>query len=518
MSPRLPRRVAVTLAVVAATTAASAVAAPPVADQGRLDTTVRFLQDVQNADGGYAGVAGGESDPGISSWVAIALAAAGINPKDQKLEGGADVMTFIERNTVYKKVTDWGRVLLAVQAGGGNGRDFGGVDLVGRLLGSRLEDGSFPYSPDSTLGTVNATAFAVLPLSQSDAPGAADAVRTGAAWLLAHQDPSGAWSPSAPVTGVVDADVTGAVIQALNAAGRHDTPAQARALAWLHTMQNDDGGFGEVRPGEESNTASTSWVVQGLWAAGQDLGDWRPAGRGPLDFLASMQQPDGSISWKQSEAGNPVWMTAYAGPVYAGRPLPIARVATADPPADPDPVPEDPPADPAPAPEAGGAGDPAGGGGRVLAGGGGRGAPLFSAPQPQSQGKTPRGSRQLRASLPPGTKADPPAPATPAAPAPAPPQAAVTPPLATSAQTGQGSPSASATAVPQAAAQAGTVTGRVIEQPGTKTAAGAPGLAAAAPGGSTSRWPALGLVAALALICAAGARSERSWWRGATPA
>ena len=518
MRPRLPRRVALALAVLVAATATSAVAAPPVADQGRLDTTVRFLQDVQNADGGYSGVAGGESDPGISSWVAIALAAAGINPHDQKLEGGADVMTYIERNTVYKRVTDWGRTLLAVQAAGDSGRDFGGVDLVARLLDSELADGSFPYSPGSTLGTVNATAFAVLPLSQSDAPGASEAVRKGADWLLAHQEPSGAWSSSAPGQGV-DADVTGAVIQALNAAGRHDTPAQARALAWLHTMQNDDGGFGEVSTGEESNSASTSWVVQALWAAGQDLGAWRPAGRGPLDFLASMQQPDGSIQWKQGEAGNPVWMTAYAGPVYAGRPLPIARVATAEPPAttDPDPVPEDPPADPAPAPSGGtkGAGDPAGGRGGVLAGGGGRGAPLFSAPQPQSQGRTPHGARQLRASVPAGTKADPPTPATPAA-APTPTAAAPVPSPPTSPQTGHGSPTASATAAPQADAQAGTVTGRVIEQPGTKAVRGAPGLASAAPGGSTSRWPAIGLVAGLALVAAAGARRERSWWRETT--
>src|SRR4029079_17877639 len=124
-----------------------------------------------------------------------------------------------------------------------------------------------------------------------------------------------------------------------------------------------------------------------------DLGAWQRAGRSPLDYLASMQQPDGSIQWKEGSAGTPWWMPAYAGPVYAGRPLPIARVARAEPPAtpDPDPVPEGPPADPAPSPTTGGngAGDPAGGREGVLAGGGGRGAPLFSAPQPQSQGRTP---------------------------------------------------------------------------------------------------------------------------------
>ena len=70
--------------------------------------------------------------------------------------------------------------------------------------------------------------------------------------------------------------MTGAVIQALVRAGRRDSDAIDDALAWLRTMQNDDGGFTAVRPGEESNSATTAWVVQALWAVG-----YRPAHLAP---------------------------------------------------------------------------------------------------------------------------------------------------------------------------------------------------------------------------------------------
>ena len=70
----------------------------------------------------------------------------------------------------------------------------------------------------------------------------------------------------------------------------------------------------------------------------------------------------------------PVWMTAYAAPAFAGRPLP--------PPFDPLQVSSS-------VPSASATG--------VTAGGGGDGVPLCSAaPQPQSAGDTPGGAQALR--------------------------------------------------------------------------------------------------------------------------
>ena len=87
----------------------------------------------------------------------------------------------------------------------------------------------------------------------------------------------------------------------------------------------------------------------------------------------------------------PVWMTAYAAPAFAGEPLPpplnLCR-----------PIPQL-SRRPAPVPLQVAVASTAasGSGGGVIAGGGGDGAPLFSRPQPQSVGHTPGGARQLQA-------------------------------------------------------------------------------------------------------------------------
>ena len=96
-------------------------------------------------------------------------------------------------------------------------------------------------------------------------------------------------------------EMTGAAIQALNAAGSHGSAAQARALGFLHQAQQPDGGFPE-KPGEaEANVASTAWAVQGIWAAGEDPKSWQLEGHDPLGYMESMQRFDGSL---QFDAGS----------------------------------------------------------------------------------------------------------------------------------------------------------------------------------------------------------------------
>jgi prenyltransferase beta subunit len=383
---------------VAATASPAPAAAPDGTNQARLDRTVRFLQEVQNLDGGFGGRAGGSSDVLFSCWVAVGLAAAGINPHDQRRPGGADLYDYIERNTTrYDQTTDYERTLLAVLAAGESGRDFAGIDLVGKILARQLPDGGFPQTATGTQGWVNATAFALLPLSRVDEPVARAAVQRAADWLIANQNANGSWASSKLGTNQ-DADMTGAVIQALSRAGRARSDAVRRALDFLRGMQGLDGGFSAVTPGSETNTGTTAWVVQGLWAAGIDPRTWDRGGGDPLDYLASMQQPDGSIVWTRSTPGlNPVWMTAYAAPALAGQPLPIAAPPRAVTPP-PGQQPTGPDGEQRPAPTSrddGNGGLPGGRDGDVIAGGGGRGAPLFSRPQPQSQGRTTGGVRSL---------------------------------------------------------------------------------------------------------------------------
>ena len=242
-------------------------AAPDRRNQARLDGTIRFLQEVQNPDGGFGGRPGALSDPLFSAWVAIALAAGGVNPRDQAQPHGIDVYSFLARHAdALSKTTDFERAALVAVAAGTSPRRFGGRDLAGEILGRQLPNGAFPFEAGGTAGYVNATAFAILPLSTLHEPAVTAALRRGGDWLLSAQDPTGAWGYAPGVE--LSSDVTAAVIEALHAAGRTGTSQEQRAWAYIRALQNPDGGFGFNVSQRESNSASTSWIVQAMWAAG----------------------------------------------------------------------------------------------------------------------------------------------------------------------------------------------------------------------------------------------------------
>jgi hypothetical protein len=388
----------VTLGAATLLAAPTRAAAPDATNQARLDRTIRFLQDVQNADGGFGGAIGEPSDPLFSAWVAIALAAGGVNPRDQKLPGGSDVYSYVTRHAgALSKTTDFERAALVAVAAGTSLHDFGGRDIARTILARQLPSGAFPFDPGGSTGYVNATAFAILPLSTLHEPKVDTALRRGADWLLTAQDPTGAWgyAPGAELS----SDTTAGVIEALHAIGRTGTVQEARAWAYLRSLHNADGGFGFSTALPASNSASTSWVVQAMWAAGIDPASYPPDGTGgssPLDYLASMQQRNGSIRWKAGDDLNSIWMTAYAAPAYGGHPLPVPTIARAV-----HAVARKTTVVKAPRPRQAaslvGQGGTSPHQGIVIAGGGGRGAALFSRPKPQSQGATPDGVRRAAA-------------------------------------------------------------------------------------------------------------------------
>ncbi len=376
--------------------AAPSTGAPSPENQKRLESTVRFLQEAQNLDGGFGGSPGRRSGQLFSAWVALALAAAGINPQDQARPGGTDVYSYLLAN--YRAgiaesdcapvacTTTFERELMVVNAAGGQPRDFGGVDLVAELAARARPDGAFPHVPGGQPG-VNDTIFAIFALAPIAEAAARAPIQPAADWIESAQQEVGGWAWRAG-NAPHEVDMTGAAIQALVAAGRSGNGAIERGLAYLRRAQNPDGGF-PMFPGErESNSASTCWAVQAIWAAGQNPEEWLSGSGGPseepLDYLESLQAADGHIRWKTSDDMNGIWMTAYCAPAFAGQAWPIPAPPRAVKPAEP----------PAPgaAPGTGG-GEQAGSG--VMAGGGGHGAPLFSRPKPQSKGKTPGGARVI---------------------------------------------------------------------------------------------------------------------------
>ncbi|MFI6338045.1 prenyltransferase/squalene oxidase repeat-containing protein [Streptomyces sp. NPDC050535] len=116
-------------------------------------------------------------------------------------------------------------------------------------------------------------------------------------WLAGQQCADGAFAPyRADATAecdtetLVDTNSTAAAVQALAALGGHDTET-GKALAWLKSAQNKDGGWGYVAGGA-SDANSTSVVIGALAAAGEKPADVTAKGGGsPYDALAALSIP-----------------------------------------------------------------------------------------------------------------------------------------------------------------------------------------------------------------------------------
>jgi len=94
---------------------------------------------------------------------------------------------------------------------------------------------------------------------------------------------------------------TWSALCALNVAGQDSQSEPVRrAVAWLASIQNDDGGWGENASsykldykgyeGAPSNASQTAWAVLGLMAAGE--ADHPSVARG-IGYLAATQGEDG---------------------------------------------------------------------------------------------------------------------------------------------------------------------------------------------------------------------------------
>jgi energy-coupling factor transport system substrate-specific component len=83
--------------------------------------------------------------------------------------------------------------------------------------------------------------------------------------------------------------VASVLLLALAVATALPAPAQAdttRAVAWLTSVQNDDGGWG-ASPGSSSSASITGWAMLGLEAAGRNPLDVSRGGDTPVDLLRS---------------------------------------------------------------------------------------------------------------------------------------------------------------------------------------------------------------------------------------
>jgi squalene-hopene/tetraprenyl-beta-curcumene cyclase len=143
--------------------------------------------------------------------------------------------------------------------------------------------------------TADVTAHALEALGHE--PGYDSAIASGLDWLLAEQEPDGSWFGRWGVNHVYG---TGAAVPALEACGvPPEHPAVRRALAWLDSVQQPSGAFGEdilsysdpARRGRGAPTPSqTAWALLAYVAGGAERG---LSTQRAAKYLCQTQRPNG---------------------------------------------------------------------------------------------------------------------------------------------------------------------------------------------------------------------------------
>ncbi|MFI1352517.1 prenyltransferase/squalene oxidase repeat-containing protein [Streptomyces sp. NPDC020898] len=175
------------------------------------------------------------------------------------------------------------------------------VTLTGGGQASAASPSPSPTLPAGLYGTADPTYDGVwrqsLALLAQDTVGVKPAA-AAVDWLAGQQCASGAFAPFRGDAGspcdaknLVDTNSTGAAVQALAALGGQDAVV-GKAVAWLKSVQNKDGGWGYAAGGA-SDANSTSVVVGALAAAGEKPGAVTKGGKSPYDLLVKLALPCG---------------------------------------------------------------------------------------------------------------------------------------------------------------------------------------------------------------------------------
>jgi hypothetical protein len=246
-------------------------------------------------------------------WAMTALAATGLNAADAStslIDPSAQdfYLGDWQASGPGGGATDAERAILSGVAGGiqtsrlSTGADTTRSNMVARV--AELFDGEQIGEP----GLLNDDIFGVLALHRAGAP--PELLRSIVDYLRTQQKPNGGWTWNASPGAPADTDMTGSAVAAFCAAGIGPGDADLdQAIALLHTLQDPaTGGF--IAPPEAFgigvNTDTTSWVTSGLIQCGIDpqSAEWTTAqGKTPLDYLVSMQRPDGHFDWTEEFAG-----------------------------------------------------------------------------------------------------------------------------------------------------------------------------------------------------------------------
>lgn len=288
-----------TSALLAIVTLAGGAAAQSQYD-GAAKSALNWMKTQQQPDGSFAGFGAGSTIDAV-----LAIMAAGESPSSYS-NGGNTPVSFLESKVADLTKTPGSTGKLLVMAGHLNGSStFGGVDLL-NVVNQSYDASTGHYGQD-----VIGHAFVMLGLHAAGQEIPARAVD----FLRSTQTAEGGWAFSGDTAaGAADTNTTAVVVQALAAAGATKTQPDVveRALAYLRTQQNPDGGFSYQKVGgldDESDVNSTAYVAQAFYTVSTG-----PEGDRAAAYIASLQKSNGAFQWKKSEPDDNAGATYQAVP------------------------------------------------------------------------------------------------------------------------------------------------------------------------------------------------------------
>lgn len=270
-----------------------------------------YLRTCQNPDGGF-GELDRESNAATSTWVIMTIVAAGENPADWKVDGTSSLdylKTLVPETVELDGTSETAKMVLTLVSVGEDPRNYEGVDFVEMLKSKEKESGQCGDH-------IYTTNWAILALSA-----AGEDTSKPVEWLESQQNADGgfAWALGAES----DNDDTASALMALCSAGRTSADSSVKkALEYFRKNQMDNGGF-NYGGSSSANSASDSWVIQAIVAAGENPEDFVKNGKNPVDDLLSYQTADGYFMWTSLLTDNPCRMTASAVPALLGIPYPV---------------------------------------------------------------------------------------------------------------------------------------------------------------------------------------------------
>ncbi|RKD21442.1 hypothetical protein SAMN02745883_01156 [Caminicella sporogenes DSM 14501] len=290
-----------------------------------IDKAIEYLHKVQNDDGGFPSKKGKKSSVAVTCWTIMALSAAGekITDSSWRSKGKSPIDYIKESKINLEETIDYARMLLTLSSVNED-YTYNGENLLNKIISFQQEDGEFCQIKKGEKGMINAHMWSILAIASTghNVPNSEKAKK----WLVSRQNEDGGFGWAEGIQS--DLDDTAIAIQTLIILGENPKTSYVvkKALEYMKNQMQKDGGFsaGEWM-GKDSNSASDSWGIQALIAAGEDLfaKKWLQNGENPITHLIKLQSKEGFFYWKKRVNSSPVQMTAYAIIALCQKPFPV---------------------------------------------------------------------------------------------------------------------------------------------------------------------------------------------------